>query len=100
MGSSAWAGSDRRQRLPANWPQLRQLAHQRNPLHICHWCKIPGGEALDHLNAGDDHRLENLDWIHDRRSVEAGIVAANCHYAKTNAEKPKLRRDPEQHPAL
>jgi hypothetical protein len=80
MARPAWANSDRRSTLPANWPQLRAAVHERNPEHFCWKCGRPGGEAVDHKN-GDpaDHRLENLDWIHDWRSVRDGRSAVNCH---------------------
>lgn len=95
----AWATSDRRSTLPSNWDQLRAGALVRNPDQVCHWCGIPAGEALDHKN-GDplDHRPENLDWIHDWRSVKAGIVERNCHAAKTRRQQLTAVRV-EQHPA-
>jgi hypothetical protein len=99
-GRTPWAGSDRRSSLPANWPTLRAEAARRNPSHVCWKCGVAGGEALDHKN-GDplDHRQENLDWIHDWRSVRAGIVERNCHQAKTRADRPSALRV-EKHPSL
>lgn len=103
-GRPAWRNSDRRARLPANWPQLREQAAQRNPRRVCHWCGLPGGSELDHKTAGDDHRLENLDWIHGRSDFEAGRSERNCHGEKSGAEgaaaRPRLNRPAEQHPAL
>lgn len=100
MPRPAWSGSDRRSTLPANWPQLRADAHVRNPEHICWKCGRPGGEALDHKN-GDplDHRPDNLDWIHDWRSVREGRSAVNCHAQKTADDRPTAHRV-ERHPAL
>lgn len=100
MGRPAWATSDRRSTLPANWEQLRTAAGVRNPAHLCWKCGLPGAEALDHKN-GDplDHRLENLDWIHDWRSVKAGRVERNCHAQKTRDQQLSEHRT-EQHPAL
>lgn len=100
MGRPAWRNSDRRKLLPKNWPALRAEADRLNPLHICWKCGRPGGEALDHKN-GDplDNRQENLDWIHDWRSVKAGISERNCHTFKTAADRPTIHRV-EQHPAL
>lgn len=100
----AWEGSTRRDRLPDNWDELHEEAHLRNPEHICHWCGLPGGEDLDHKKRGDDHRIENLDWIHGRRSYQSGASKRNCHGEKTGAEgaaaRVRLHRPPEGHPAL
>lgn len=99
-GRAAWQGSTRRQDLPGNWPQLRAAAAERNPARICHWCHRPGGEALDHVDGNRfNNSLANLDWIHDWRSVKAGVSAVNCHGQKTATDRPSARRV-EQHPAL
>jgi hypothetical protein len=99
-GQPAWRNSRRRESLPANWPALRAEADRRNPLRVCHRCALPGGEALDHINGDpDDHRQENLDWIHDWRSVRDGRSAVNCHAGKTAAQRLTANRS-EQHPAL
>lgn len=90
----AWAGSTRRTRLPADWPQRRADAARRNPQRICHWCGRPGGTELDHIVPGDDHSPTNLDWIHARP----------CHAVKSAREgaaaRPRLHRPPEDHPAF
>lgn len=103
--SSSWSGSTRRSRLPADWEtRCRPEARRRNPLQICHWCGKPGGDELDHIIPGDDHRQENLDWIHGWRAVKAGVVEVNCHGAKTAAEaaaaRPREKRPKEVHPGL
>jgi hypothetical protein len=99
VGRPSWYGSDRRQALPPNWPTLRAEADRRNPLRICHACGRPGGEALDHVNGDrDDNRQENLDWIHDWRSVKEGRSPVNCHAAKTARDRPSIHRA-EEHPA-
>lgn len=100
MSRGRWEGSTRRQDLPANWPELRAAAGRRNPNRICHSCRRPGGEALDHVDGNRfNNELDNLDWIHDWRSVKAGVSAVNCHARKTAADRPSGRRV-EQHPAL
>lgn len=100
----AWQGSNRASRLPANWPALRTEADRRNPRRICHWCGLPGGDELDHKIPGDDHRQENLDWIHGHRAVARGVSTRNCHGEKSSAEgaaaRPSERRPAEAHPAL
>lgn len=93
----AWRNSTRRSRLPTNWSELKRLARVRNPEQICHICGVAGGDFLDHIRPGDDHSLTNLDWAHDR-------VPPHCHRTKSSREgaaaRPRLFRDPEQHPAL
>lgn len=100
----AWEGSTRRERLPDNWDELRAEAHRLNPEHICHWCGDPGGSDLDHKQRGDDHRQENLDWIHNRGDYEAGRSRKNCHGQKTGAEgaaaRTPLNRPEAVHPSL
>lgn len=99
--SGGWDGSTRRSRLPKNWrTEIRPAAHKRNPRHICHLCGQPGGDALDHIAPGDDHSLDNLDWVHQD-------VEPYCHRKKSAAEgnaakKQRLHRHrpPEVHPAL
>lgn len=99
-GRPAWSGSDRRKTLPKNWPTLRAEADRRNPEHVCWKCGRPGGEAVDHMNGNpQDHRQDNLDWIHDWRSVKAGRSPINCHAEKTASDRPSIHRI-EQHPAL
>jgi 5-methylcytosine-specific restriction protein A len=102
-----WRQSSRRERLPSNWPQLRVEALRRNPRKLCHWCRRPGGDELDHIIPGDDHSLGNLDWIHGRRAYAAGLSVQNCHGVKSAAEgaaarsaRPQRNRPPEIHPAL
>lgn len=110
----AWEGSDRRERLPANWPALRAEAHRLNPEHVCHWCGDPGGSELDHKQRGDQicqqpgmHHPQcqcNLDWIHGRRDYEQHRSRRHCHGQKTGAEgaaaRTRLNRPAEVHPAL
>jgi hypothetical protein len=98
-GQKPWQGSNRRMTLPKNWPALREEADRRNPRRTCWKCGQPGGEALDHKNGDpDDHRQENLDWIHDWRSVRAGVSPINCHAAKTAGDRLSPHRV-ERHPA-
>lgn len=99
-----WRYSDRKARLPDDWEERKRVALELNPERICHWCGGPGGHDLDHKQRGDDHRQENLDWIHGRGDFEAGRSRRNCHGEKTGAEgaaaRPRLHRQPEVHPAF
>lgn len=75
----AWIGSTRRSRLPADWPErvdaVRTRAHNRcESLVHASGCSGLGAEC-DHIRAGDDHGLHNLQWL-----------SAECHKAKTAQE--------------
>lgn len=95
----AWTTSDRRFRLPRNWPELkRKVKHRARGLCEAerHHPDCDGiGTDCDHVVQGDDHSLTNLQWL-----------SAPCHRAKTNDENAArnranaaLRRRPtEQHP--
>lgn len=95
----AWSTSDRRARLPANWPSLRRDV-KRRANGICEWvsngtrCTRPGTDC-DHTHQGDNHALTNLQWL-----------CTEHHWAKTkqenaarNTNNAALKRKPnEQHP--
>jgi 5-methylcytosine-specific restriction enzyme A len=93
-----WEHSTRKARLPADWPTLRQLV-KRRAKGICEHTTADGvrcktyGTDCDHITAGDDHRLVNLQWL-----------CAYHHRAKSSAEgnaaRPRERRPTEQHPGL
>jgi hypothetical protein len=54
---------------------------------------------LDHIDGNRFNNDQgNLDWIHDWRSVKAGVSPVNCHGQKTAADQPTMHRV-EQHPA-
>lgn len=74
-----WATSTRRQRLPRNWPTLRDQVKARahglcEATTHARTCNGYGTDA-DHITPGDDHRLTNLQWL-----------STPCHRAKTTAE--------------
>lgn len=110
----AWEGSTRRDRLPADWADLRAEAHLLNPEHVCHWCGAPGGTDLDHKKRGDEKCQQpgvhspdcqcNLDWIHSRSDYVAGRSRKNCHGQKTGREgaaaRQPINRPEAVHPAL
>lgn len=75
-----WQYSDRKQRLPHDWPIIRQRIIERDN-GICQMptadrsiCAKPGRD-VDHRQRGDDHSDENL-WL----------LCRSCHLTKTNAE--------------
>jgi 5-methylcytosine-specific restriction endonuclease McrA len=96
-GQPPWAGSQRKDRLPANWySQIRPKVFARFG-RTCHWCGRPGADDVDHLVPGDDHGIDNLRPIHSWRTPQ------RCHAYKSAAEGVAARRrdrPPEQHPAL
>jgi 5-methylcytosine-specific restriction protein A len=93
VNAKPWATSTRRLRLPPNWPQIRLAVLARDG-YVCHVCRQPGANQVDHVLAGDDHRETNLAAIH----------AWPCHASKSSREgaaaKPKRLRPPERHPGL
>jgi len=93
-----WEGSDRRERLPADWPERRQLVLIRDKHRCQHVREDTGRKCLapardvDHINADDDHRLEALQaicgWHHDRKSGrEGGIASGISRRAARDAKK-------------
>lgn len=95
----AWSTSDRRHRLPSDWPDLkaRVKARARGRCEADrHDPRCDGtGHDADHIQPGDDHTLENLQWLN-----------THCHRAKTaresaarNTAAAQLRKRPaESHP--
>lgn len=77
--SGRWAGSSRAERLPPDWPQLRAEVERRaagrcEALEHAAGCHGIGAEC-DHIIAGDNHQLDNLQWL-----------SGPCHAAKTQRE--------------
>lgn len=75
----AWDTSDRRLRLPPDWPAIRRAVKARaggrcEYAHHVAACNGRGTDA-DHITPGDDHSLGNLQWL-----------SAECHKDKTRRE--------------
>jgi len=95
----AWETSDRKSRLPANWQAIRRQvkARARGRCEATHHARGCGGWGTDadHIVPGDNHELNNLQWLSDA-----------CHRAKTatesatrNTARKEARTKPtEQHP--
>lgn len=92
--SGQWEGSTRRSRLPADWPKRRNQVLKRDG-RICHVCRGPGADGVDHLTPGDDHGLDNLAAIHHN-------VWPHCHRTKSSSEgglAAQAKRIPRSRPA-
>lgn len=96
---SGWSTSDRRARLPRDWPKRVAATRERaggkcegislNGEPQWHDSKCDGiGRECDHDKRGDDHSLPNLRWL-----------STPCHKTKTNGEKPRRQRHPRVHPS-
>lgn len=74
-----WKTTTRRQRLPSNWPALREAAKQaangRCQALVHHRLCDGVGDECDHIHPGDDHSPLNLQWL-----------STVCHKAKTARE--------------
>ena len=106
MSSGQWAGSDRRDRLPADWPTRRKRIGRRDGWK-CQWPKKSGqlclqpANQIDHREPGVDHSDENLwalcEWHHGKKS---GGEGGRASYSRRKAVKNRLRRptvaDPRQ----
>jgi 5-methylcytosine-specific restriction enzyme A len=91
-----WEGSDRRDRLPDNWRELRVIVAQRAAWRCQNY--IDGnrcqreGRHCDHIRRGDDHCLANLQWL-----------CPPCHNSKSGREgalAQSVTREREPHPGL
>lgn len=87
-----WQNSDRRSRLPRDWPVRRRRILARDG-GMCTWTREDTGRRcghpatdVDHVEPGDDHRDSNLTslcgWHHKRKSSsEGGAANARRHQA-------------------
>lgn len=98
---SGWNGSDRRSRLPGDWPDRVKEVHRRDGGR-CTW-RLPSGARcprrgtdVDHRINNDDHRLSNLQLLCGHHHSKKTAFEARIGKAK---KRPKRRRPPERHPA-
>jgi 5-methylcytosine-specific restriction protein A len=102
---SGWSDSDRRQRLPPDWPKRRGRILKRDN-HSCQTIMDDGTKCLDyagevdHKTPGDDHEDYNLEaictWHHKRKSSQEGAAANNIARARIR----RSFRRTETHPGL
>lgn len=71
-------GSSRRERLPNDWPERRRRVLERDG-HRCYRCGAHADE-VDHVEPGDDHRIENL-----------AAICTTCHRRKSASEGGRAR---------
>lgn len=98
--SGGWASSNRKSRLPADWPARRKAVLERCGGR-CEVIKKNGKRCwdaateVDHIIAGDDHsQLQGIcTWHHRRKSSREGNAA---QAVSRNA----LKRPPEAPPGL
>lgn len=94
-----WDKSNRKERLPSNWNTLRRKALERDG-NQCVFTDRYGrctakATDVDHIVAGDDHSLENLQSLcHYHHSVKTAFEGHEAWRLK----KKKFRQEPEQHP--
>jgi 5-methylcytosine-specific restriction protein A len=100
MPRRAWQGSTRRSRLPADWATRIQPAVLRRDRYACQLkydCCIGKATQGDHIKAGDDHSMSNLQAAcapcHARKSSHEGASAAA-------AKRADLKRPAEPHPGI
>jgi len=94
-----WDTSDRKARLPADWP-TRRLRVLRRDRYQCQMILYEGGpkclapaNQVDHKIPGDDHSYENLQAL--CRPHHAKKSSAEGHAAKL-----PNKRTPGKHPGL
>lgn len=102
--SGGWAGSNRRGRLPANWPQIVAAVHARSGGKCEVWsksrnrrCGRPADGGVDHVTPNDDDSMDNLQdtcrWHHRAKTAQEGNAAKA-------AKKDFGKLPPEPHPGL
>lgn len=98
----AWTTSDRAARLPRDWAERRAFVAARAAgrceaaLNDGSRCEGIGAEC-DHIRRGDDHRVENLQWLcswhHKRKTRREALTGL----AELRAARQPRRRP---HPGL
>lgn len=94
-----WASSNRRARLPKDWPRIRARILERDG-HQCTWIEgrtrcVAVATDVDHIRNNDDHRDSNLQSLcgphHRIKSSREGVAARHAYPRK---------RSSEQHPGV
>lgn len=98
----AWEGSDRRDRLPADWP-ARRAAQLELDGHRCRW-RLRSGVRCPRRATEVDHIEEKADRHEVGKDLQS--LCAHHHGLKTTAAAARFRRQkaqkryrkPEEHP--
>jgi len=103
-----WVGSNRRDRLPADWPRIRGRVLRRDG-YQCTWIRSDGdgtercpepATEVDHIRRGDDHDETNLrglcSYHHGIKSAAEGGRARA--FKRQRIDQKFLRTD--EHPGL
>ena len=90
----SWTTSDRRDRLPDDWPksvaQVKRRARGRCEASVHDPACDGRGRDVDHVHQGDDHSLTNLQ-----------LLSRPCHLRKTrldNGYQAVVKAPGERHP--
>jgi 5-methylcytosine-specific restriction enzyme A len=91
-----WKGSDRKSRLPADWPRLRQVVLKRCGFR-CEWIedgfRCPNDATdVDHIIPGDLNELSNLQGLCNPHHLTKTGREVQAAQAKIR----ELRRLPEE----
>ncbi|ARF59430.1 HNH endonuclease [Streptomyces gilvosporeus] len=91
-----WTGSDRRLRLPSDWPVRRLSVLKRDGFQCVAVLRDTGARCtasatdVDHIVPGDDHDLANLQalcrWHHARKSSAEGVAAKRRRVSRRRPE--------------
>lgn len=99
-----WEGSDRRSRLPADWPRIRARVLKRDGHRCTHHDNgircTERATDVDHVRRGDDHSEHNLRSLcGSHHAVKSSREGAEARAAKRRAIDKRFRRV-EKHPGL
>lgn len=98
-----WSTSTRRGRLPKDWPAIRRRVIARDGGRCVATMRdgsrcTEAGTEVDHVVAGDDHSMANLQLLcawHHKRKTQAEAAAA-----RRRQPRPRRAREAEAHPGL
>ncbi|MFC4494925.1 HNH endonuclease [Streptomyces ovatisporus] len=94
-----WSSSDRKARLPSNWAKLRLRVLRRDGYRCMH-IEITGSRCtadatdVDHIKAGDDHSMTNLQSLcreHHQVKTQQEAQAGRRRGADSRAKYPKAK---------
>ena len=94
---AGWRDSNRRARLPADWPIRVAFILDRDP--TCRICHTAPSTEVDHIQHGDNHQLTNLQGVCTRcHATKSGREGATARQQRGGYQKQK--RQQEIHPGV